>query len=105
MESTYLSIVILCIAFFILLGYLFFLIKRDGLKATTINLIVQAEEMLGSGTGKAKMEIVVESLTKLLPMPFRLFVTTELLTQFIQSVFDEIKIALDYREKEATDNG
>ena len=101
MDSMYLSIVILCIAFFILLGYLFFLIKRDGLKATTIKLIVQAEEMLGSGTGKAKMEIVVESLTKLLPMPFRLFVTTELLTQFIQSVFDEIKIALDYREKEA----
>lgn len=101
MEGTQLSIVILLIGFLIAVSYICLTIKRDGLKATVIKLIVQAEEMLGSGTGQAKMEIVVDALTKLLPMPFRLFVTTELLTQFVQSVFDEIKIALDYREKEA----
>ncbi len=103
MEGTQLSILILLIGFIIAVGYICLSIKKEGLKDTTVKLIVKAEEMLGSGNGKEKMAYVVEALTTVLPLPFRLFVTTELLTEFVQSVFDLVKEALDYREVETQD--
>lgn len=103
MEGTHLSILILLIGFIFAVGYICLSIKKEGLKATTVKLIVKAEEMFASGEGKEKMAYVVETLTKVLPMPFRLFVTTELLTEFVQSVFDMVKEALDYREVETQD--
>jgi uncharacterized protein (DUF608 family) len=99
MDSTHLSIVILLIGFIFAIGYICISIKKEGLKATTVKFIVKAEEMFGSGEGQQKMKWVVDMLTPLIPMPFKLFVTTELLTEFVQSVFDLVKEALDYREE------
>jgi uncharacterized protein (DUF608 family) len=102
MEGTHLSILILLIGFILAVGYICLSIKKEGLKATTVKLIVKAEKMFASGEGKQKMKWVVDMLTQIIPMPFKLFITTELLTEFVQSVFDLVKEALDYREENET---
>ena len=103
MDSTHLSIIILLIGFIFAVGYICLSIKKEGLKATTVKLIVKAEAMFSSGEGKQKMKWVVDMLTPLIPIPFRILVTPELLTEFVQSVFDMVKEALDYREVETQD--
>lgn len=100
MNSTYLSIIILCLALFTSVVYLFYLIKKDGLRATAIKFIVKAEEIIGSGHGEAKMDIVIDALTEVLPAPIRLFVTKDTIKGFAQCVFNEVKDALDYKQKD-----
>ena len=99
MDNQTLCIIILIIACVCVLGYLFYLIKKNGLRATTIQLIVSAEKALGSGQGKEKMDMVIDKFTAILPLPIRLFVTKEAIKTFVQHVFDEVKEALDYREE------
>lgn len=99
MDNQTLCIIILIIACVCVLGYLFYLIKKNGLRATAIELIVYAEKALGSGKGKEKMDMVIDKFTAILPLPIRLFVTKEAIKVFVQHVFDEVKEALDYREE------
>ena len=99
MDNQTLCIIILIIACVCVLGYLFYLIKKNGLRATAIELIVYAEKVLGSGKGKEKMDMVIDKFTAILPLPIRLFVTKEAIKVFVQHVFDEVKEALDYREE------
>ena len=42
------------------------------------------------------MEYVYNALIALLPAPIKLFITKQTLINFIQKIFDEVKIALDY---------
>lgn len=97
MNNQTLCIIILIIACICILGYLYYLIKKNGLRATTIELIVYAEKTLGNEKGKEKMDMVIDSLTSCLPAPIRLFVTKENIEKFVQHIFDEIKEALDYK--------
>ena len=99
MNNQTLCIIILILACVCVLGYLLYSIKKNGLRATVIHLIVYAEERLGSGKGKEKMDMVIDGLTSCLPAPIKLFVTEESIKSFVQHVFDEIKEALDYREQ------
>lgn len=99
MDNQTLCIIILIIACICALGYVLYLIKKNGLRATTIQLIVYAEKTLGSGQGKEKMDMVIDKMTELLPLPIRLFITKEAIKVFVQHIFDEIKEALDYREE------
>lgn len=91
-----LSIIIILISFVILVGCLYYQIKKNGLKATTIKIIVRAEELLGSGKGKEKMQYAITQFLELLPAPIRIFFTVESVESFIQEVFDDIKEALEY---------
>ena len=100
MDNQTLCIIILIIACVCVLGYLFYLIKKNGLRATAIQLIVYAEKTLGSGQGKEKMDMVIDKITELLPLPIRLFVTKEAIQLFVQHIFDEIKEALDYKAEQ-----
>ena len=97
MNNQTLCIIILIIACVLILGYLLLLVKKNGLRATAIQLIVYAEQTLGSGKGKEKMDMVIDSLTACLPAPIRIFVTKENIKKFVQHIFDEIKEALDYK--------
>jgi len=101
MEGTQLSIVILLIGFLILLTYLFIRIKKEGLRPVVVDLIVKAEAMFNHGENKAKLQWVVDKLIKVIPAPFNMFITTDMLIDFIEEVFKVVKPALDYREKEA----
>ena len=96
MNNEILSIIMLVIAFVILVGCLYYQIKKNGLRATTIKIIVRAEELLGSGKGKEKMQYAITQFLEILPAPIRVFFTVESIENFIQEVFDDIKEALEY---------
>ena len=99
MTNETLCIIILIFVCLICSVSLLFYIKKNGLRATAIQLIVYAEKALGSGKGKEKMDMVIDKMTELLPLPIRLFITKEAIKGFVQCVFDEVKEALDYREE------
>ena len=99
MTNETLCIIILIFVCVICLVSLLFYIKKNGLRATTIQLIVYAEKTLGSGQGKEKMDMVIDKMTELLPLPIRLFITKEAIKVFVQHIFDEIKEALDYNNQ------
>ena len=92
------SIIVLVICFIILVGCLFYEIKKNGLRKVAIKIIVKAEELLGSGKGKEKMQYAITQFLELLPAPIRIFFTVESVQNFIQEVFDDIKDALEYVE-------
>ena len=100
MDTNTMCIIILILACVSILVYLLYRIKKDGLRATVIDLIVYAEAELGSGKGKEKMDYVIDKFTAILPLPIRLFVTKEAIKSFAQHVFDEIKEALDYKAEQ-----
>lgn len=96
MNNQTLCIIILIIACVCILGYLLLLVKKNGLRATAIQLIVYAEQTLGSGKGKEKMDMVIDGITNILPIPLRMFITKSAIESFVQHIFDEVKQALDY---------
>ena len=91
------SIIVIVVAIVILIGCLYYQIKKSGLKGTAIELIVYAERIVGSGKGEEKMNYVIDKFIAYLPRPFRLLLTREMVKNFIQEVFDEIKDVLDYQ--------
>ncbi len=97
MNADILSVIILVMGISILIGCLYYQIKKNGLKRTAIELIVYAEKIIGSGKGEEKMNYVIDKFIAYLPMPFRLLLTREMVKNFIQEVFDEIKDVLEYQ--------
>lgn len=89
-------IMLLIMACIFILIYLLWQVKKNGLRATVVHLIVYAEKNFLKGANRSKMEYVIEKITALLPTPIRFFITPSEVEDFIQSVFDEIKEALDY---------
>lgn len=100
MDNQIITITVLVIAILILAFCLYYQIKQRGLRGTAIQLIVYAENMIGSGKGEEKMNYVIDKFIALLPMPFSVLFTREMVKTFIQEVFDEIKDALDYKGEE-----
>lgn len=97
MNTDVLSVIVIVVGIAILIGCLYYQIKKSGLKGTAIELIVYAERMIGSGKGEEKMNYVIDKFIAYLPMPFRLLLTREMVKNFIQEVFDEIKDVLEYQ--------
>ena len=104
MDTNTMCIIILILACVSILVYLLYRIKKDGLRATVIDLIVYAEAELGSGKGKEKMDYVIDQLVKHIPAPFCLFITTSSIKRFAQEVFDQVKRCLDYRPVDKQEN-
>lgn len=94
-----LPIIIVAVAALIAIGYLVYNICTKGLRQTAIDLIVAAEHEFEQGQNSEKMDYVYNALVAFIPAPFRIFITKETVIAFIQKIFDEIKIALDYREE------
>ena len=88
------AIVVIAILAFIL--YLVWQIKKKGLRAAAVDLIVKAEEMFRQGDNENKLNYVIDKIIAIIPMPLSLFITRDSVKSFIQSVFDETKKALDY---------
>lgn len=99
MTNEILCIIILIIACVITLLALWYKIQKDGLRETVIKLIVIAENNFGSGEGKKKMEMVVSNIHKVLPTPLRLFLSEDMIINFVQTIFNEVKEALEYGNK------
>lgn len=70
-------------------------VYKEGLRATAIDFIVEAERLYEKGG--VKKEYVIQQLIKIIPLPFSLFISEKMIDDFMQKIFDEIKTALDYR--------
>ena len=87
------TIALMVIAFFI---YIAWQIKKNGLKEFATQMIVKAEDMYKKGQNDEKFNYVVEKVIAMIPMPLQLFITEDMVKNFIQKVFDSVKTALDY---------
>lgn len=99
MDEKTLCIIILILACISILIYLLYRVKKDGLRATVVELIVSAEKIFKKGENRQKINYVVNKFIQFLPMPVRFFITVEAVEKFVQLIFDETKKALDYREE------
>lgn len=94
---TIIEIAIIVIAILAFILYLVWQIKKKGLRATAVDLIVKAEEMFRQGDNENKLNYVIDKIISItIPKPLSLFITRDSLKSFVQSVFDETKKALDY---------
>ena len=94
---TIIGIAIIVIAILVFILYLVWQIKKKGLRATAVDLIVKAEEMFRQGDNENKLNYVIDKIISItIPKPLSLFITRDSLKSFVQSVFDETKKALDY---------
>jgi hypothetical protein len=91
-----LSIVIIALGIVIALGIIYIAIKNRGLRQVAISLIVEAEKAFEYGKNSEKFNYVYENFYARLPTLLKFILTKENIIMFIQKVFDEIKIALDY---------
>jgi hypothetical protein len=98
--TTIIEIAIVVIAILAFIMYLVWQIKKKGLRQTVINLIVRAENMYKKGENEKKINYVIDKIIVLIPAPLSFFITREAVREFIQTIFDEVKKALDYVPKE-----
>jgi hypothetical protein len=95
--TTIIEIAIVVIAILAFILYLVWQIKKKGLRATAVDLIVKAEDMFRQGDNENKLNYVIDKIISIIiPKPLRLFITRDSVKSFVQSVFDETKKALDY---------
>lgn len=85
-------LILLCI--FALL-FIIWEISKKGYRQVAIDLIVYAEKELKDN--QSKFDMVVNGVLMALPKPFSL-IPLSLIEKFVQKIFDEIKIALDYQK-------
>lgn len=95
--QTIISIIIIAIVVIALALYLTYQIKKKGLRKVAIEFIVMAEEKFKQGQNSEKFNYVFEAVYELLPAMVKIFITKTVIIKFIQKVFDEVKIALDYQ--------
>ena len=98
-QTYWLEISVLALAFIIAIVYIAWLFKKKGLRGVAIDLIVLAEREFKKGKNAEKLNFVIDRLIEKIPLPFSLFITKSNVKKFIQTVFDEIKEALDYNQK------
>lgn len=95
--TTIIEIAIVVIAILAFILYLVWQIKKKGLRATAVDLIVKAEEMFRQGDNENKLNYVIDKIISItIPKPLSIFITRDSVKSFVQSVFDETKKALDY---------
>ena len=97
MSNEILCIIILVLACIAILGYLYWMIKKNGLIPVVVKMIVAAEDQFEKGANQEKINYVIDSLLEFLPKILRCFITRENVKSFVQKVFDSVKEALDYR--------
>ena len=94
-NPTQFAIIVLLLLVFII--YKIWELKKKGLKPAIIDFIVKAEELFNQGENEEKMNYVIDKIIALVPLPFSLLITRNMIRNIIQNVFDEIKKALDYQ--------
>lgn len=97
MSNEILCIIILVLACIAILGYLYWMIKKNGLIPVVVKMIVAAEDQFEKGANQEKINYVIDSLLEFLPKILRCFITRENVKSFVQKVFNGVKEALDYK--------
>ena len=83
----------LLIVIIFIIGTIIYLIKSKGLRKAAVDAIVWAENACKTEEGKVKMQEAIDYIQQLVPLLN--LVPDALIHSFIQSVFDQIKVALD----------
>lgn len=100
MTWLYITVLILVIVSFII--YLFYQVKKNGLRETVIAAILKAEEQYYSTTGQERFEIAFNYVYDLIPTIWKTILPKELLKKFlknlIQNTFDEVKELLNFEK-------
>ncbi len=100
----YIPYIVIAVVIVCFIGYLVYSIKKKGLKKAALEWILLAEKEFQKGENENKFEYVYKAIYSLLPAFVKVFVSEEVtknvLSKFIQDVFDYIKPALDYGIKE-----
>ena len=94
--STIIGIVIVAILVIAFVIWLVWQIKKKGLKEFATEMIVKAEDMFEQGENQEKLNYVIDKVIAMLPTPLQFFITRDAVKNFVQSVFDTVKKALDY---------
>ena len=92
------QIILLAVVVIITVFFIIWKIYKDGLRKTVIDLIVRVEETLEDN--EEKFNTVVMGILSKLPFPFNILISTSSVEKFVQKVFDEVKVALDYTKKQ-----
>jgi uncharacterized ion transporter superfamily protein YfcC len=93
------EIVVIVLLFIVFTLWVAWQIKKKGLKEFVTDMIIRAEDMFEKGKNDEKFDYVVEKVIAFLPKPFNLFITTSMVENLVQNVFDGLKKALDYTPK------
>lgn len=105
----WLSLIIIIIAVLIIIGIIVYLCKKKGLREVALQAILMAEEHYNSTTGQERLDLAINYVYNKLSPKFISFIPESLvktiLKNFIQKVFDEVKIALDYQKPQINEKG
>lgn len=74
--------------------------KLEGLRGLIIKLIVKAENIFEQGMNTEKFDSVFNGVYNKFPAILKKFISAQNVKDFIQEIFDEIKVALDNKPKE-----
>ena len=97
--QTIIGIVIVALVIIAFIVWVVWQIKKKGLKEFATEMIVKAEDMYKQGENEEKLNYVIDKVIGMLPKPLQFFITREAVKNFVQSVFDTVKKALDYVPK------
>lgn len=97
--QTIIAIVIVAILVIAFVIWLIWQIKKKGLKEFATEMIIKAEDMFRKGENTEKLNYVIDKVIAMLPKPLQFFITREAVKNFVQSIFDTVKKALDYVPK------
>ncbi len=97
--QTIISIIIVALLVIAFIIWIAWQIKKKGLKQFATEMIVKAEDMYEQGQNSEKLNFVIDKVIDMLPGVLQFFITREAVKNFVQSVFDTVKKALDYVPK------
>lgn len=92
----------LLIFIIVVVGVLFFILKKKGLRQAAIDAIVYVQEKMGTEDGQVKMQNAIDYIQQLIP--FLGFIPDSIIQAFIQGVFDQIESALKLPSVEQMEN-
>ena len=95
-QQTLISIIVIGL---VTVSGLAYSIKKKTLRGLAIDYIVKAEEIFNKGENEEKLNFVIQNIRAKLPALIKPFVTVTVIKDFVNTVFDEIKKALDYQEE------
>lgn len=97
--QTIISIIVVALIVITFIIWLAWQIKKKGLKEFATEMIVKAEDMYKQGENQEKLNYVIDKVIGMLPIFLQFFITRDAVKNFVQSVFDTVKKALDYVPK------
>jgi hypothetical protein len=69
-------------------------------KKILLSLVIEAEQIYGSGTGKMKYNYVLGKAYSMIPSVVKLFVTEQTISEMLEAAVDYLKVLMDEKKIE-----